>query len=53
MSNIKKILILGGGQAAVYAASELRKHDTQSIITIISEEKYRITWSDSISVTTI
>ena len=40
MSSIKKILILGGGQAAVYAASELRNHDTQSIITIFSEEKY-------------
>ena len=40
MSNINKILILGGGQAAVYAASELRKHDPQSLITIFSEENY-------------
>jgi len=40
MNNIKKISILGGGQAAVYAASEIRKHDTNSIITIFSEENY-------------
>ena len=40
MNNIQKILILGGGQAGAYAASELRKHDAQSIITIFSEEKY-------------
>jgi|TARA_B110000438_G_scaffold176381_1_gene168551 3-phenylpropionate/trans-cinnamate dioxygenase ferredoxin reductase subunit len=40
MSDIKKILILGGGQAAVYAAYEIRKHDTHSVISIFSEENY-------------
>ena len=36
----KKILILGGGQTAVYAASEFRKHNKESIVTIFSEEDY-------------
>jgi len=40
MNSSKKILILGGGQAAVYAASEFRKHDKDSIVTIFSEENY-------------
>ena len=40
MNSLKKILILGGGQAAVYAASEFRKHDKDSIVTIFSEENY-------------
>ena len=40
MSSVKKILILGGGQTAVYAASEFRKHNKESIVTIFSEEDY-------------
>lgn len=40
MNKIKKILILGGGQAAAYAAKEIRSIDKNSIITIVSEEKY-------------
>ncbi|MDC6448234.1 FAD-dependent oxidoreductase [Alphaproteobacteria bacterium] len=40
MNTVKKISILGGGQAGVYAASEIRKHDTHSTITIFSEEKH-------------
>ena len=40
MNSSKKILILGGGQAAVYAASEFRQHDKDSIVTIFSEENY-------------
>jgi len=40
MNSSKKILILGGGQAAVYAASEFRKHNKDSIVTIFSEENY-------------
>ena len=40
MNSSKKIIILGGGQAAVYAASEFRKHDKDSIVTIFSEENY-------------
>jgi 3-phenylpropionate/trans-cinnamate dioxygenase ferredoxin reductase subunit len=40
MSSSKKISILGAGQAAAYAASEIRKHDKASRITIFSEENY-------------
>ena len=40
MSKNKKILILGGGQAAAYASKEIRSIDTGSDVTIISEEKY-------------
>ena len=40
MNKNKKILILGGGQAAAYASKEIRSIDTGSDITIISEEKY-------------
>ena len=39
MNNIKKIIILGGGQAAAYAASEIRKVDSNSRLTMISEEE--------------
>ena len=35
----KKIVILGGGQSAVYAAKEIRINDSKADITIISEEK--------------
>ena len=38
MTLVNKILILGAGQSAVYAASEIRKHDTDSIIKIFNEE---------------
>ena len=40
MNKIKKILILGGGQAAAYASKEIRSIDTGSLVTIISDEKY-------------
>ena len=40
MNKIKKILILGGGQAAAYAAKEIRLIDINSDVTIVSEEKY-------------
>ena len=36
---MKNIIILGGGQAGAYAAKEIRKNDTKSHLTIISEEK--------------
>tara|TARA_E500000178_G_scaffold6520_1_gene6641 strand:+ start:4907 stop:6136 length:1230 start_codon:yes stop_codon:yes gene_type:complete len=36
----KQITIIGGGQTAAYAAKEIRSLDTNSHITIISEEKY-------------
>ena len=36
----KKISILGAGQAGAYAASEIRKHDKESEVTIFSEENY-------------
>mgnify|MGYP000648452491 CR=1 FL=1 len=39
MNKIKKIIILGGGQAAAYAAKEIKLIDVNSDITIISEEK--------------
>jgi 3-phenylpropionate/trans-cinnamate dioxygenase ferredoxin reductase subunit len=35
----ENILILGGGQTAFYAASEIRKYNTKSIISIISNER--------------
>jgi len=40
MGSLKNILILGAGQAAVYAASEFRKHDQDSIVTIFGDENY-------------
>ena len=40
MNKTKKILILGGGQAAAYAAKEIRAIDNGSELKIISEEKY-------------
>ena len=38
MNSNKKIVILGGGQSAVYAAKEIRTHDNQADVSIISEE---------------
>ena len=38
MNSLKKILILGSGQAAIYAASELRKLDKEASINILGEE---------------
>ena len=35
----ENILILGGGQTACYAAREIRKYNTKSIISIISNER--------------
>jgi len=40
MNKIKKIIILGGGQAAAYAAKEIKLIDVNSDITIIREEKH-------------
>ena len=40
MTLVNKILILGAGQSAVHAASEIRKHDTDSIIKIFNQEDY-------------
>ena len=40
MNSHKKILIIGSGQAAIYAASEFRKHDTDSAVTIFGNENY-------------
>ena len=40
MNKTKKILILGGGQAAAFASKEIRSIDSGSDVTIISEEKY-------------
>lgn len=40
MNSLKKIIILGSGQAAIYAASEIRKHDGDSEITIFGNESY-------------
>ena len=34
----KKILILGGGQSALYAAREIRRNDEEASITILGEE---------------
>ena len=36
---MKKILILGGGQSALYAAREIRRNDEEASITILGEEK--------------
>ena len=41
MTLVNKILILGAGQAAVYAANEIRKHDVDSIIKIFNAENYK------------
>ena len=38
MSSEKKIFIIGGGQAAIYAANEIRKLDKEASINIIGEE---------------
>ena len=40
MNKTKKILILGGGQAAAFASKEIRSIETGSDVTVISEEKY-------------
>ena len=40
MKSLKKILILGSGQAAIYAASEIRKYDKDSLVTIFGNENY-------------
>ena len=40
MKSLRKILILGSGQAAIYAASEIRKHDKDSLVTIFGNENY-------------
>jgi len=40
MNKTKKILIIGGGQAAAYASKEIRSIDNVSDVTIICEEKY-------------
>ena len=40
MNSLKKILIIGSGQAAIYAASEFRKYDKDSSITIFGNENY-------------
>ena len=39
MSSLKNIFIIGGGQAAIYAASEIRKLDKEAGINILGEEK--------------
>ena len=38
--SLKKISIIGAGQAAAYAANEIRKHDKELGITIFNEENY-------------
>ena len=40
MNSLKKILIIGSGQAAIYAASEFRKYDIDSAVTIFGNENY-------------
>ena len=35
----RKIIILGGGQSALYAAREIRRNDEESFITVLGEEK--------------
>ena len=40
MNTLNKILILGSGQAAIYAASEIRKYDKDSQISIFGNENY-------------
>ena len=37
MNTLNKISILGSGQAAIYAASEIRKDDKDSEISIFSD----------------
>jgi 3-phenylpropionate/trans-cinnamate dioxygenase ferredoxin reductase subunit len=39
-SKKENIVILGGGQTACYAASEIRKNNTESIVSIITNENY-------------
>jgi len=34
------IIILGGGQAGIYAAREIRQNDSKSNIKILGEENY-------------
>ena len=38
--SLKKLSIIGAGQAAAYAANEIRKHDKELGITIFNEENY-------------
>ena len=40
MNTLNKILILGCGQAGIYAASEIRKYDKDSEISIFGNENY-------------
>ncbi len=40
MNSLKKISILGAGQAGAYAASEIRKHNKEIKISIFSDENY-------------
>ena len=40
MSSEKNVFIIGGGQAGIYAASELRKIDKEAKVTILGEEKF-------------
>lgn len=40
MNQKQNIIILGGGQAAAYAAKEIRSVDNVSNLTIISEENF-------------
>ena len=40
MSSEKNVFIIGGGQAGIYAASELRKIDKDAKVTILGEEKF-------------
>ena len=40
MNTLNKILILGSGQAAIYAASEIRKYDKDSEISLFGNESY-------------
>ena len=38
MRNVNKIIIIGGGQAAIYAVSAIRKHNKEAAISIFNEE---------------
>ena len=40
MNTSNKILILGSGQAAIYAASEIRKYDKDSSVSILGNENF-------------
>ena len=42
MNTLNKILILGSGQAAIYAASEIRKYDKDSEISIFGNQFLRL-----------